>query len=90
MILEEELPDAGASRLQGSPRRSHVAQELARWGAASCRFASYFAVLCLLATGAFIVLTPEPLGQRLITLVFLGLPSALAAIQWVGSSAGFL
>jgi hypothetical protein len=95
MTMEGKLTGAGASRLQGSPRRSHVAQELARWGAGSCRLASFLAVLCLLAAGAFTVLAPEALSQRLITLAFFGLPLGLAAylmgwlIRWIliGASA---
>lgn len=42
MIVEEELPDAGPSRQQRNPRRSDVAQELARWGTDNYRLASYW------------------------------------------------
>src|SRR5262249_54450673 len=60
MIVEEELPDAGPSRQQRNPRRSDVAQELARWGTDNYRLASYWPCFVCLRQVRFPWLRPCP------------------------------
>jgi hypothetical protein len=78
MIVEEDLW-AEVIPMDGSPQRSRVAQEFARWGTCSYWLALHLAVLCLLSAGAFAALAPEPRWQRLMSAVFLGFPPAFAA-----------
>jgi len=84
MIVEEDLSNAEVTPREDRLQRSRVAQELAHWGTFSYQLALLFVVLCLLAGSAFAAFTPEPLGQRLMSLVFVAFLPAFAAYS-IGS-----
>ena len=84
MIVEEDLSNAEVTPREDRLQRSRVAQELAHWGTFSYQLALLFVVLCLLAGSAFAAFTPEPLGQRLMSLVFVAYLPAFAAYS-IGS-----
>jgi hypothetical protein len=84
----QEMPsrpfDNGSATLT-SPMLSAPAAALKRWGGVSCRLGLLTAVIPLVAAVAFVVLVAEPLWQRLMTLVVVGLVPAIAVVV-----AGFL
>jgi hypothetical protein len=82
VVLEKNITIVSAEK---KTNRSPVARRLARWGTFSQRIARVLAALCLVVAAGFAMFTPEPLWQRLMSFVFLGLAPACVAysIGWL-------
>jgi hypothetical protein len=61
------------------PPRCDAAEAFARWGTVSHRLGHVLAAVFLVMAGAFVALTPEPLGQRAMTFVLFGTIPALGS-----------
>src|SRR5262245_694063 len=83
--LQEAPPKSPDQAFETGPAPSALAAALRRWASVACRLGMVTAGVPVIASLAYVALVAEPLWQRLMTLVVVGVAPAAAAV-----AAGFL